>query len=65
MTRPIKDILLPHPRSFALYHLDGGTAQLLVKAYLPQQRPPIVKKNLHWAPHGDPADDGEAFARDG
>jgi len=65
MTRPIKNIFLPPPLSFALDHLDVSLAQLLVKANLPQQRPPIVKKNLHWAPHGDPADDGEAFARDG
>lgn len=40
-------------------------AQVLVKANLPLVRPPIVKKNLEWPPHRNPADDGQAFARDG
>ena len=61
---PIKNILLPPLRSFTLYHLDVGNTQPLVKANLPQQRPPVVKENLHGVPHGDPTDDGEAFARD-
>src|SRR5512146_988852 len=50
--------------SLALNHLDMGAAQSQVKAYLPLERPPIVKKDLQRAPHGNPADDGQAFARD-
>jgi len=42
-----------------------STAQLLVKANLSLERPPIVKKNLQWAPHGNPTDDCKAFACDG
>ena len=49
--------------SFALNYLDMGTAQLLVKANLSLKRPPIVKKNLQWTPHGNPANDRKTFAR--
>jgi hypothetical protein len=50
--------------SFPLNHLDMSTAQLLVKENLSLERPPIVKKNLQWAPHGNPTDDRQTFARD-
>ena len=42
-----------------------STAQLLVKEDLSLERPPIVKKNLQWAPHGNPTNDRKTFARDG
>ena len=60
-----QNIFHPAPHSFALNHLDMSTAQLLVKEYLSLERPPIVKKNLQWAPHGNPTDDRQTFARDG
>ena len=37
-------------------------AQPQVKTYLSLNGPPIVKKNLQWPPHRNPADDGQAFA---
>lgn len=40
------------------------TAQPEVKAYLALDGPPVVQEYLHGPPHGDPADDGQAFARD-
>lgn len=42
-----------------------STAQLLIKADLPLERPPLVKKDLQWAPHSNPTDDRETFARYG
>jgi hypothetical protein len=42
-----------------------STAQLLVKANLSLERPPIIKKNLQRAPHGDPTDDRKTFTRNG
>ncbi len=42
--------------------MGGGQPQ--VKTYLSLDGPPIVKKYLHGPPHGDPADDREAFASD-
>src|SRR3989338_4590237 len=42
-----------------------STAKFLVKANLPLERPPIVKKNLQRAPHGNPTNDRKAFPCDG
>lgn len=54
----------PAPLSLALYCLDMRAAQSQVKTYLSLDGPPIVKKYLHGSPHRNPADDGQAFARD-
>lgn len=48
----------------ALDYLYMCFTQPQVKTYLALDGPPVVKKYLHGPPHRDPADDGQAFARD-
>ena len=48
--------------SFAHFHMHS--AQLLIQATFAQERPPFVKEDFHWPPHGDPTGDNQAFAKD-
>src|ERR1035437_5745937 len=48
-----------------LDEFHGHVAQLGKSPPQSQQRPPIVKINLHGSPHGDPSGNGEALPHDG